>query len=65
MAPGKVVALIRGNMGENTLDRFKAFIPEGWPVTFLDKIVDESKIIAALTSAEYIITLGARKVPIQ
>jgi phosphoglycerate dehydrogenase-like enzyme len=65
MAPGKVVALIRGNMEKNTLDRFKPFIPEGWAVTFLDKNVDEAKIIETLSDAEYIISLGAKKVPVQ
>ena len=65
MAPGKVVVLMRGIMEKNMLDQFNPVIPDGWQATFLDKNEDESMVIAALADAEYIVTLGGRKLPVQ
>lgn len=65
MAYGKVVVLVRDTTRKRTLDQFHLFIPDGWQATFMDKTEDESKVMAALADAEYIITLGSRKIPVQ
>jgi phosphoglycerate dehydrogenase-like enzyme len=66
MATGKVIVLTRGVMEQKMLDQFNPFIPDGWQVTFIDNSEeDESNIIATLVDAEYIVTLGARPIPVR
>lgn len=65
MGPGKVVILTRGEYKQKMVEQFNAVIPDGWRTIFIDKNVEESKVIAELTDAEYIVTLGARKIPIK
>lgn len=65
MAPGKVVVLTRGVMEKKMLDQFNPFVPEGWQANILDKNQDESRIIAELADAEYLVTLGGRTVPVR
>jgi gluconate 2-dehydrogenase len=65
MVPGKVVVLTRGNLEPKMLDQFNPFVPKGWQVIFLDKTVDESKIISELEDTEYLVTLGGRPVPVR